>query len=218
MAKSEYEEEKGKALGEYINNIREHRNLGHNQLAILSGIDGSVLHKILYGSVKKVNPFHLQALGKVLRVDYKILYQIVGYLDSPEREIENAKDNDPSIPVFSKIFPGELGQVLFGEVLEYIDSTTNNINKEFIGVRVDDNSMEHTIPNKSTVIIHMNSEVLDEEIGVFVLNEKLLIKRLIERNGCRMLVSDNSIFYPIVITETDSFFKIGKVVEVMYKL
>ncbi len=218
MAKSEYEEEKGKALGEYINNIREHRGLGHNQLAVLSGIDGSVLHKILYGSVKKVNPFHLQALAKVLRIDYKILYQIVGYLDTPEEEIENANNNDPSIPVFSKIFPGELGQVLFGEVLEYINSTTNNINKEFIGIKIDDNSMENTIPNKSIAIIHMNSVVLDEEIGVFVLNDTLLIKRLIERNGCKMLVSDNSAFYPIVITETDNFFTIGKVVEVMYKL
>ncbi len=218
MAKSEYEEEKGKALGEYINNIREHRGLGHNQLAVLSGIDGSVLHKILYGSVKKVNPFHLQALAKVLRIDYKILYQIVGYLDTPEEEIENANNNDPSIPVFSKIFPGELGQVLFGEVLEYINSTTNNINKEFIGIKIDDNSMENTIPNRSIAIIHMNSVVLDEEIGVFVLNDTLLIKRLIERNGCKMLVSDNSAFYPIVITETDNFFTIGKVVEVMYKL
>lgn len=218
MAKSEYKEEKGKALGEYINNIREHRGLGHNQLAVLSGIDGSVLHKILYGSVRKVNPFHLQALAKVLRIDYKILYQIVGYLDTPEEEIENANNNDPSIPVFSKIFPGELGQVLFGEVLEYINSTTNNINKEFIGIKIDDNSMENTIPNKSIAIIHMNSVVLDEEIGVFVLNDTLLIKRLIERNGCKMLVSDNSAFYPIVITETDNFFTIGKVVEVMYKL
>lgn len=218
MAKSEYEEEKGRALGEYINNIREHRGLGHNQLAILSGIDGSVLHKILYGSVKKVNPFHLQALAKVLRIDYKILYQIVGYLDAPEGEIENSVDNDFSIPVFSKIFPEKSGEISFGQILEYLNSTVNNNNKDFIGVRIDDNSMEHTIPNKSTIIIHMNSEVLDEEIGVFILNDHLLIKRFIQKNGFKMLVSDNSAFYPIVITETDSFFTIGKVIEVMYKL
>ena len=218
MAKSEYEEEKGKALGEYINNIREHRGLGHNQLAILSGIDGSVLHKILYGSVKKVNPFHLQALAKVLRIDYKILYQIVGYLETSESEIENATNNDPSIPIFSKILPGESGQILFGEILEYINSATNNINREFIGVRINDNSMEHTIPNNSTVIIHMNCEVLNEEVGVFILNNNLLIKRFIQINGCKMLISDNGTFYPIIIAETDSFFVIGKVVEVLYKL
>lgn len=218
MAKSEYDEEKGKALGEYINNIREHRGLGHNQLAVLSGIDGSVLHKILYGSVKKVNPFHLQALAKVLRIDYKILYQIVGYLETSESEIENATNNDPSIPIFSKILPGESGQILFGEVLEYINSATNNINREFIGVRINDNSMEHTIPNNSTVIIHMNCEVLNEEVGVFILNNNLLIKRFIQINGCKMLISDNGTFYPIVIAEKDSFFVIGKVVEVLYKL
>lgn len=218
MAKSEYDEEKGKALGEYINNIREHRGLGHNQLAVLSGIDGSVLHKILYGSVKKVNPFHLQALAKVLRIDYKILYQIVGYLETSESEIENATNNDPSIPIFSKLLPGESGQILFGEVLEYINSATNNINREFIGVRINDNSMEHTIPNNSTVIIHMNCEVLNEEVGVFILNNNLLIKRFIQINGCKMLLSDNGTFYPIVIAEKDSFFVIGKVVEVLYKL
>lgn len=218
MAKSEYDEEKGKALGEYINNIREHRGLGHNQLAVLSGIDGSVLHKILYGSVKKVNPFHLQALAKVLRIDYKILYQIVGYLETSESEIENATNNDPSIPIFSKILPGESGQILFGEVLEYINSATNNINREFIGVRINDNSMEHTIPNNSTVIIHMNCEVLNEEVGVFILNNNLLIKRLVQINECKMLISDNGTFYPIVIAKTDSFFAVGKVVEVLYKL
>ena len=218
MAKSEYEEEKGKALGEYINNIREHRGLGHNQLAILSGIDGSVLHKILYGSVKKVNPFHLQALAKVLRIDYKILYQIVGYLDLPESEIENTTNNDFFIPVYSKLFPGELGQVLFGQVLENINSTISNSNKELVGMRIDDNSMEHTIPNKSIVIIRMNSNILDEEIGVFILNDNLLVRRFIERNGCKLLISDNSSIYPMVINEGDNFFPVGKVIEVIYRL
>ncbi len=218
MAKSEYEEEKGKALGEYINNIREHRGLGHNQLAILSGIDGSVLHKILYGSVKKVNPFHLQAIGKVLRIDFKILYQIVGYLDSPEGEIENFKDNDPSIPIYSKLFPTESGEVSFGEVLEFINSTSINLKKEFIGLKIDDNSMEHTIPNKAKIIIHMNQEVYHSEVGLFILNDKILVKRLVVKEGYKILVSDNSNFYPIVVKETDKFYPIGKVIEVMYKL
>jgi len=218
MAKSEYEEEKGKALGEYINNIREHRGLGHNQLAILSGIDGSVLHKILYGSVKKVNPFHLQAIAKVLRIDFKILYQIVGYLESPEGEIENFEDNDPSIPIYSKVFPAELGKISFGEVLEFINSTTPNLNKEFIGLKIDDNSMEHTIPNKATVIIHMNQEVCHGEVGLFILNDKILVKRLVIKDGYKILVSDNSNFYPIIVKETDRFYPIGQVIEVNYKL
>ncbi len=218
MAKSEYEEEKGKALGEYINNIREHRGLGHNQLAILSGIDGSVLHKILYGSVKKVNPFHLQALAKVLRIDYKILYQIVGYLDSTEGYTETLINTDSSIPVFSKIFPGESGKIIFGQVLEYVNSTTNNYNKEFIGVKIDDCSMEHTIPDKSTIIIDTNSNVLSEDVGVFIVNNELLIRRFLERNGSKLLIADNGSFYPIIINESDNFYVVGKIIEVMYRL
>lgn len=218
MAKSEYEEEKGKALGEYINNIREHRGLGHNQLAILSGIDGSVLHKILYGSVKKVNPFHLQAIAKVLRIDFKILYQIVGYLDSTTGELEDVIANDPSIPVYSKVFPEESGQIRFGEVLGYINCTTDNTNKELLGLRVDDNSMENTIPNMATVIIHMNQEINHSEVGLFILNSNLLIKRLVIKDGYRILTSDNSSFYPIIVKETDIFYPVGKIIEVMYKL
>ena len=78
--------------------------------------------------------------------------------------------------------------------------------------------MEHTIPNKATIIIHMNQEVCHSEVGIFILNDKILVKRLVIKDGYKILVSDNSNFYPIIVKESDKFYPIGKVIEVISKL
>jgi repressor LexA len=78
--------------------------------------------------------------------------------------------------------------------------------------------MEHTIPDKSTIIIDTNSNVLSEDVGVFIVNNELLIRRFLERNGSKLLIADNSSFYPIIINESDDFHVVGKIIEVMYRL
>ena len=81
--------------------------MGHNQLAAKAGVDASVLHRMLNGQVKKVNPFHLRSIAEALRIDYKILYQIVGYIDSTDmKNLPNDKltkvELNQKIPVYSK--------------------------------------------------------------------------------------------------------------------
>lgn len=82
----EISEERRKKLGSYIEKIKNDRNLGFNQLAIKSKVNVRALNEILYGKSKKANPFYLQRIAEALKIDYKELYRIVGYLSEDDFE------------------------------------------------------------------------------------------------------------------------------------
>lgn len=85
-------EEVSKKLGEYVEKLRIESNFGFNQLSIKSGLNAKTLNEILNGKSKRTNPFHLQRLGVALRMDYKDLYKIVGYLSEDDfKESDNLK-------------------------------------------------------------------------------------------------------------------------------
>ncbi len=73
-------------LAEFIIELKERRNLGFNQLSIKSRINPSILSKILGATNKRINPYQLQKIATALRIDYKKLYEIVGYLKPSNEE------------------------------------------------------------------------------------------------------------------------------------
>lgn len=77
---AEIPEESRKKLGEYLEKVRLDKKIGFNQLALKSNINVKSLNEILYGKSKRTNPFYLQRIALALRIDYKELYRIVGYL------------------------------------------------------------------------------------------------------------------------------------------
>lgn len=83
-------EESRKKLGEYLEKVRLDKKIEFNQLALKSNINVKSLKEILYGKSKKTNPFYLQRIASALRIDYKELYKIVGYLIEEEFD-ENKK-------------------------------------------------------------------------------------------------------------------------------
>lgn len=85
----EIPEEKRKQLGDYIEKLKNENKLGFNQLAIKSGINVRSLNEILYAKGKRINPFSLQRLGYALRIDYKELYKIIGYLSEEDFQESN---------------------------------------------------------------------------------------------------------------------------------
>lgn len=221
MAIYEIDEDKRKALADYLNEIKNKRGLGHSQLALKAGLDGAVLHKMLYGTVKKANPFHLQVLAKALRIDYKILYQIIGYLDNEDISSDDKLaivEIDQETPVYSKAFVSSDGALGFGEVMEYITIPSLRDGTEVIGIKMDGASMEYTIPNGAIILVKKGVEVNDNDIGVFIYNNSLHIKRIRKNQGEMFLMSDNKEYLPILIKSTDEFISVGKVVEVMWKL
>lgn len=86
LKSSELSEETSKILGDYIEKLRLDLKLGFNQLSLKSGLNAKTLNEIIKGKSKRTNPYHLQRLGFALRIDYKKLYKIIGYLSEEDFE------------------------------------------------------------------------------------------------------------------------------------
>ena len=84
-------DEKIKELGTYIDNLRQEKNLGFNQLSKKSGVNAKTLNEIMYGKSKRVNPIYLIQLAKALGVHYKQFYWIIGYLLPEDDIVKNKK-------------------------------------------------------------------------------------------------------------------------------
>lgn len=218
MVKPEIDDDKLKALANYLNTIKNDRNIGFNQLALKAGIGSAVLNNILSGTIKKVNPFFLQGLAKAFRIDYKILYRIVGYLDSNENDKLIGLDLEQEIIVYSKVYASENGSLQYGEILEQLTIPSLCTGAEIIGIRIDGNEMDYTIPDKSTVIVKKDVIIADNEIGIFILNNIVFIKRYRDKDGVKMLTSDNRDYDHIIVKDTDDFIVKGKLIKVMYNL
>ena len=117
-------DEKIKELGTYIDELRQQRNLGFNQLAKKSGVNSKTLNEIMYGKSKRVNPIYLIQLAKALRVHYKEFYWIVGYLLPEDDIVKNKKEKNFNF-INSKI--GDNNVMIGGNIT---NSSINTIIKE----------------------------------------------------------------------------------------
>lgn len=108
-------EELRKKLGEHIRTIREKRGLGLNQAAIKAGINIADLHKIENATKNKVNPYQLKAIGEALKLDYKELYKIVGYLDEQDFEYKVLEENNN---LSKNNIKGNHGNVNLGKIIK----------------------------------------------------------------------------------------------------
>ncbi|MGL6065008.1 MAG: helix-turn-helix domain-containing protein [Fusobacteriaceae bacterium] len=70
-----------KELGCYLRNQREKECLGLNQLALKLDIVSSLLSKLENGKLLKINPFLLKKISIGLKIDYRELYVMIGYLN-----------------------------------------------------------------------------------------------------------------------------------------
>ena len=199
-------------LGNYIEELRQKRDYGFNQLALKSGVNVKSLNEIIYGKSKKVNPFHLQKIAKALNIDYKELYRIVGYLDEDKNEIVGNIDLEvgyKKVPLYSSISAG-YGACDSG-VIDYIAlPMVNSFSGDIFAVRVNGDSMEHTIENHSIVFIKRDSEVANKKIGAFLLNNEALLKRYYVTENGVFLRSDNRDYPDIRVREHDDFIIVGR--------
>lgn len=199
-------------LGNYIEELRQKRDYGFNQLALKSGVNVKSLNEIIYGKSKKVNPFHLQKIAKALNIDYKELYRIVGYLDEDKNEIVGNIDLEvgyKKVPLYSSISAG-YGACDSG-VIDYIAlPMVNSFSGDIFAVRVNGDSMEHTIENHSIVFIKRDSEVANKKIGAFLLNNEALLKRYYVTENGVFLRSDNRDYPDIRVREHDDFIVVGR--------
>lgn len=208
-------------LANFLNARKKELGLGFNQISIKSEVNPGVLTKILSGTNKRINPYQLKKMAYALRVDYKELYKIIGYLDE-EKEIKNEFDpNDTmetiQIPLYDSISAG--CGVEEGQILDFINVPEIKNPQDCFAINVKGDSMEPTIPNGSIIIVRRDEEIPNGKIGAFITDDGAVVKRVQRTKNETFLISDNTKYLPKVINkESLSFHECGRVINVLMNL
>lgn len=81
------------------------------------------------------------------------------------------------------------------------------------GVKISGNSMIPTIPDGAIVWVHQTPEINNGQIGIFMLNDAAVCKRFYKNGAKIKLMSDNTDYAPMEITEFMRFGVVGRVLE-----
>lgn len=207
-------EEIRKKLGIYIKERREKLGIGLNQISVKTDVASSLWSRLENGKVLKINPFLLKKIGEGLKIDYKELYRIVGYLDEDKNEIKSNIDLEVAykkIPLYASISAGY--GACEADIVDFIAlPAVKHFTGDVFAVRVNGDSMEHTIENHSIVFIKRDVEVPNKKIGAFLLNNEALLKRYYVTENGVFLRSDNREYPDIKVREYDDFVIVGRCV------
>ncbi|AVQ20686.1 HTH cro/C1-type domain-containing protein [Fusobacterium necrophorum subsp. funduliforme] len=117
--------ENNKKLGKLIDELRQERGLGFNQLSQKSGVNVKSLNEIMYGKAKRINPIYLIQLANSLGIHYKEFYKIIGYLN-PEDDIVKKEETNMN---FIGNDVGD-GNIIVGGSIESSTVSSKNVNQE----------------------------------------------------------------------------------------
>lgn len=205
-------EEIRKKLGIYIKERREKLGIGLNQISVKTDVASSLWSRLENGKVLKINPFLLKKIGEGLKIDYKELYRIVGYLDEDKNEIKSNIDLEVAykkIPLYASISAGY--GACEADIVDFIAlPAVKHFTGDVFAIRVNGDSMEHTIENHSIVFIKRDVEVPNKRIGAFLLNNEALLKRYYVTENGVFLRSDNREYPDIKVREYDDFVIVGR--------
>lgn len=129
----EISQNRRKKLGEYIKTLREEKKISLTQLADLTKINVSDLHKIEHGTKNKVNPFQLKVIANIFQVDYKVFYRIVNFLEEKDFDSTGNLQNEKSytkqelISILSMYYPKIDVELLFEKLSDIKMSQMNEI-------------------------------------------------------------------------------------------
>lgn len=197
-------------LGEYIKNIREKNGLGLNQLAVKIDVVSSLLSRLENGKVLKVNPFLLKKISEGLKIDYRELYKIVGYLEEDEH-IPKVETKLVELPVYGRAAAGN-GYINMENIIrtEYLVSIPGeDFPKGAFIAEVYGESMFPTLLDGDFAIVdpECSDKNMNNQICVVTYNGQTFIKRIVIKEKYVVLMSDNPdrVKYEDIIVPMDEY-------------
>lgn len=119
--------EKLESLGTYIRSKRVAKGYGLLEFSKLLGISGAYLSTLENGKHPKVNPLLLTKIAGILKIDYLILYKIIGYSHITLDDLQNKKPAIPDTNVNELVRLGNsLNEKELDLVLKYIEFIKEN--------------------------------------------------------------------------------------------
>ncbi len=208
-------------LAKYLNDIKDSRKLGFNQLSSKSGINAKSLNLLLNGATKRINPYQLQKIAQALRIDYKSLYKIVGYLEAKDEEDINLtemiiQETMINIPVYDSLSDG-VGGESNSDPIDFV-TLPEAMTENCVIINIYDDSMRPTLQDGCRILVKKNVEINEDDMGVFIHNGEMIVKRYKKFKNRIYLCSDNLNYPSREVRKEDSFCICGKVIWVMNKV
>lgn len=185
-------------IGDMIAKVRKEKGMTKTELAKLTDINIGHLTHIEKG---ERNPSH-KALKNICRA-LDIPYQQLMY--TYDKQVSEEQENYGFIDNIS------YNKVLAVSNLENFIDCPSSIPSASLAIKVADNSMEPALKKDSFAFIEFNSLLNNKEVGLFMVEGKIIIRRFIIRKGKILLKADNKSFEEIDVTDNNNFLIIGKI-------
>ena len=185
-------------IGDMIAQIRKQKGMTKTELARLTDINIGHLTHIEKG---ERNPSH------------KALKNICHALDVPYQQLMYTYDKKLNEEQESYGFIKHISYnkvLAFDNIHDFIDCPSETPSAS-IAIKLKDKSMEPSIKLNEYVFIEFNSLLNNKDIGLFKVNNKIVIRRFSSRKGNIILTADNKDFEPIHVGDSDEFYIIGKI-------
>lgn len=188
-------------IGDMIAKVRKEKGMTKTELARLTDINIGHLTHIEKG---ERNPSHkaLKNICKALDIPYQQL------MYTYDKQISEEQESYGAINHIS------YNKVLAVNKLEDFINCPASMPSASIAVKVNDNSMEPTLSKNSFAFVEFNSLLNNKEIGLFSINGKVLIRRLMVKKTKMLLRADNKSVEDIDVTKSNDFYIIGKILNV----
>ena len=185
-------------IGNMISKIRKEKGMTKTELANITGINIGHITHIEKG---ERNPSHkaLKNICKALEVPYQQL------MFTYDKSISEQQEEY-----------GIVNHIAYNKVLaidklgDFIDCPPN-FSGASVAIKINDDSMYPTFDINSYIFVEFNSPLNNNDIGLFNINNDILIRKFSLKNGKITLKADNSTYDDIKISNNDSFYIIGKI-------
>jgi len=185
-------------IGEMIGKVRKERRMSKTELARLTGINIGHLTHIEKG---ERNPSHkaLKNICRALNVPYQQIMYTYG---------KSLNEEQASYGLIEHIAHNRVPAI--DNITSFVECPASIPSANF-ALKVKDASMEPVFKANDYIFVELNSLLDEKEIGVFALNDKILVRRFSSKQGAITLKADNAKFESVKVKEEDEFYIIGKV-------
>ena len=186
-------------IGDMIAIIRKEKGMTKTELAEMTGINIGHLTHIEKG---ERNPSHkaLRNICKALDVPYQqLMYTYDKQLNEEQEKYGIAKHIS-----YNKILAVD-------SINSFVDCPPT-VPSASIALKVPDDSIAKLYKEGEYVYIEYNSPLDNKDVGLFSVNNEIVIRRFYFKKGKYTLKAENKSYKDIVISDSDDFYIIGKVI------
>jgi len=185
-------------IGKMIEKIRKEKGISKTELSRLTNINiGHLIH--IEKGERNPSQKALKNICKALNIPYQQLMLAYGKSIAEEQQKYGLIDYLP------------YNKVLAVDNINGLITCPPEAPSASIALRVNDDAMKISLEKNSYVFVEFNAPLNNKDIGLFCLNDEIIIRKFIIKKDKILLKSENKFFEDITIKNDDDFYILGKI-------